>query len=108
MEASKYVLPRYNFIRKRIGKNTTEEVMVLYFTQKKIIVLQWEMFLSITDSDLNCEKLIIILKSLLDNPVLQVLELSKCKIGDKGMVALCKFILENSVKEINLNNNRIG
>lgn len=40
MEASKYVLPRYNFIRKRIGKNTTEEVMVLYFTQKKIIVLQ--------------------------------------------------------------------
>lgn len=72
------------------------------------MVLVKMIFFSITDSDINCEKLIIILKSLLDNPVLQVLNLSKCKIGDKGMVALCKFILENSLKEINLNNNRIG
>lgn len=42
MEISKHVLPRYCFIGKRFGENTTEKVEVgSVFTQKQIILIKW-------------------------------------------------------------------
>ncbi|KAJ8913522.1 hypothetical protein NQ315_017073 [Exocentrus adspersus] len=63
--------------------------------------------LKIRNSDINCDKLITILKPLLKHKI-EVLDFYHCKISDKGTCAIAKFILEVPVKELNLANNRIG
>ncbi|XP_066255161.1 dynein regulatory complex subunit 5 [Euwallacea similis] len=63
--------------------------------------------LSITNSDIDCEKLIHILKPLLKHDVI-TLDFSRCKIGDKALIALSKFVLERPVRELYIANNRIG
>ncbi|KAJ8981721.1 hypothetical protein NQ317_003786 [Molorchus minor] len=57
--------------------------------------------------DINCEKLITILKSLLKHEI-RVLDFSHCKIGDRGATAIAKFSLEVPVEKVNLSNNKIG
>ncbi|CAH1997484.1 unnamed protein product [Acanthoscelides obtectus] len=54
--------------------------------------------LRITNSDINCEKAILILTSLLKHP-LRILHLSHCKIGNRGTLAIVKFALEVPVEE---------
>lgn len=61
----------------------------------------------ITNSDINGEKAVAILKSLLKHDV-RILEFSNCEIGNKGMIAVAKFILEVPLVEILLSNNQIG
>ncbi|KAF7270060.1 dynein regulatory complex subunit 5-like [Rhynchophorus ferrugineus] len=61
----------------------------------------------IRNSDIDCDKAIILLKALLKHD-LEILDLSHCKIGNKGALGISKFTLENSVKEVILVNNRIG
>nr|CAH7743601.1 unnamed protein product [Callosobruchus chinensis] len=63
--------------------------------------------LRITNSDINCEKLILILKALLKHP-LRTLDFSHCKIGNKGVLAIARFALEVPVEEMFLINNRFG
>ncbi|VEN45391.1 unnamed protein product, partial [Callosobruchus maculatus] len=63
--------------------------------------------LRITNSDINCEKVILILKSLLKHP-LRILDLSHCKIGNKGVLAIARFALEVPVEEMFLINNRFS
>ncbi|XP_050306843.1 dynein regulatory complex subunit 5-like [Anthonomus grandis grandis] len=63
--------------------------------------------LRITNSDIECEKTRIILKSLLKHD-LQILDFSHCKIGNRGATTLAKFFLENTLMEAYLANNRIG
>lgn len=59
------------------------------------------------NSDINGEKTIGILKALLKQNI-KVLEFSNCKIGDRGMYAVSKFILDVPVTEVCLPNNKIG
>ncbi|XP_066143294.1 dynein regulatory complex subunit 5 [Euwallacea fornicatus] len=63
--------------------------------------------LSITNSDIDCEKLILILKPLLKHDV-TTLDFSRCKIGDEALIALSKLVLERGVKELYVANNRFG
>nr|CAI5822195.1 unnamed protein product [Callosobruchus analis] len=63
--------------------------------------------LRITNSDINCEKVIPILKAVLKHP-LRVLDLSHCKIGNKGVLAIARFALEVPIEELFLINNRFG
>lgn len=59
------------------------------------------------NSDINGEKTVAILKALLKQKI-RILEFSNCKIGDKGAIAVAKFILEVPTSELVLSNNRIG
>ncbi|XP_044267221.1 dynein regulatory complex subunit 5-like [Tribolium madens] len=59
------------------------------------------------NSDIDDEKAVIILKSLLKHE-LETLDFSHCRIRDYGAVAISKFCLENSVSNLILTNNRIG
>uniref|UniRef100_A0AAR5Q2L6 Uncharacterized protein n=1 Tax=Dendroctonus ponderosae TaxID=77166 RepID=A0AAR5Q2L6_DENPD len=63
--------------------------------------------LRLTDSDIDCDKAIIILKALCKHD-LAVLDLSHCKIGDRGAVAIARFTTLCPVRELYLVNNRIG
>ncbi|ERL90899.1 hypothetical protein D910_08244, partial [Dendroctonus ponderosae] len=60
----------------------------------------------LTDSDIDCDKAIIILKALCKHD-LAVLDLSHCKIGDRGAVAIARFTTLCPVRELYLVNNRI-
>ncbi|KAJ3654632.1 hypothetical protein Zmor_013807 [Zophobas morio] len=60
------------------------------------------------NSDIDDEKMIRILKSLLKHDELHTLDFSHCKISDEGGVALSKFCLLNSVNTLVLANNQIG
>lgn len=59
------------------------------------------------NSDINGEKAVAILKAVLKHD-LQILEFSSCTIGDKGMTAVAKLILDVPIAEIILPNNQIG
>nr|XP_015836066.1 PREDICTED: T-complex-associated testis-expressed protein 1 isoform X2 [Tribolium castaneum] len=59
------------------------------------------------NSDIDDEKAVVILKSLLKHE-LETLDFSHCRIRDYGAVAISKFCLENSVTNLILTNNRIG
>lgn len=39
---------------------------------------------------------------------MKIIEFSNCKLADKGMIAISKFILDVQVHEIQLSNNKIG
>ncbi|CAH0722416.1 unnamed protein product, partial [Brenthis ino] len=48
--------------------------------------------LRITRSDMNCQKVKYILRGLLDNQIIEVIDFSHCKIGDDGASSVAKFI----------------
>ncbi|RZC32807.1 NLRC3-like [Asbolus verrucosus] len=60
------------------------------------------------NSDIDDEKTIILLKSLLKHEDLQILDFSHCQISDDGAVALSKFSLQNTMTDLILANNEIG
>nr|XP_022918868.1 T-complex-associated testis-expressed protein 1-like [Onthophagus taurus] len=65
--------------------------------------------LRIQNSDINCIKLKMILKSLDTNDNLKELEFSHCKIADHGAMAISNFIKNHvNVTKLNLVNNYIG
>lgn len=64
-------------------------------------------FFRIKNSDINGEKAVLILKSLLKLNM-KIIEFSNCKISDLGMIAVAKLILDVPVQEILLPNNQIG
>ncbi|CAG9771194.1 unnamed protein product [Ceutorhynchus assimilis] len=84
--------------------NTSYQDIALFARGLEKIRLQT---LRITNSDINCDKALIILKSLLKHD-LEILDFSHCKVGDRGATALAKFSMENGVNEVYLANNRIG
>lgn len=61
----------------------------------------------IQNSDINGEGTGNILKSLLKHNI-KILEFSNCRIADKGMITISKFILDVPVLEIQLPNNKIS
>ncbi|KAJ8734674.1 hypothetical protein PYW08_013924 [Mythimna loreyi] len=56
--------------------------------------------LRITRSDMNCQRVKYILRGLLDNLKLEVLDFSHCKIGDEGAASIGKFIMRRDALRI--------
>lgn len=63
----------------------------------------------IQNSDIDCPKIITIMKALERNETLRVLDFSHCSISDHGVIAICKIVDEKrTIETLILANNDIG